>query len=78
MTPWQRSTLLRAKLSRIDRLRLELPEGYSVKTWSPGDGVTRYRFFRNAPQGQTYFGPDNGIFTALGIKEAETYAAGLS
>jgi hypothetical protein len=63
--------------SRFETLRSYLPPGYSVHTWSPGDGVTRYRFFRNAPKNQTYFGPDNGIYTALGIREAETYAAGL-
>ena len=50
--------------------------GVSVRTYSPGDGKTRYRFFLNAPEGQTYFGPDNGMYTALGRKEAETFAAG--
>jgi hypothetical protein len=77
LTTWQRGALRRMKLSRIARLRLDLPEGYIVCTWSPGDGVTRYRFFKNAPAGQTYFGPDNGIFTALGMKEAEAFARGL-
>lgn len=64
--------------SRFDTLRNLLPKNISVCTWAPGDGVTRYRFFRNAPKNQTYFGPDNGIYTALGIREAENFAAGLS
>jgi len=50
-----------------------------VKTYSPGDGVTRYRFFdlgHTNPKGQSYFGPDNGIYTALGMKEAWTFVYG--
>lgn len=65
------------RATRIDKLRSELPSGYSIETYSPGDGVTRYRFFKNAPKNQTYFGPDNGIYTALGYKEAEAFASGL-
>jgi len=49
--------------------------GFQVDTWSPGDGVTRYRFF-NRPS--DYFGPANGIYTALGFAEAETFAQGLA
>ena len=45
-----------------------------VRTYSPGDGLTRYRFFKK--KGNSYFGPDNGIYTALGIKEAETFLDG--
>ena len=48
--------------------------GFFMATWSPGDGVTRYRFFTNP--GNTYFGPENGDFTALGYKEATAYIAG--
>lgn len=50
--------------------------GYFVRTWSPGDGVTRYRFFdgkRDKEEGQSYFGPANGVYTALGLKEAYTF-----
>ena len=39
-----------------------------VATWSPGDGVTRYRFFDKP--GNSYFGPDNGVCTELGLKKA--------
>lgn len=67
----------RRKESRLDRLRATLPQGYTIETYSPGDGVTRYRFFQNAPPNQSYFGPDNGIYTALGYAQAETFAQGL-
>ena len=48
--------------------------GFYVATWSPGDGVTRYRFFTN--DGNGYFGPESGDWTALGIAEAWAYAYG--
>lgn len=66
------------KPTRIAQLRAALPEGWTVETWSPGDGVTRYRFFHKAPANQSYFGPNNGRFTALGFKEAEAIARGLA
>lgn len=50
--------------------------GLHVSTWSPGDGATRYRFFDRP--GNTYFGPDNGIYTALGRKEAMQFIAGYT
>ncbi len=46
-----------------------------LTTYSPGDGVTRYRFF--SVPGNDYFGPSNGDFTALGLKEAVAYARGF-
>jgi len=63
--------------TRLDKLRADLPPGYVIYTYSPGDGVTRYRFFKNASPKQDYFGPDNGIYTALGYAEAEAFAQGL-
>lgn len=45
--------------------------GLYVRTWSPGDGVTRYRFFDKP--GNSYFGPANGIATCLGVRAAETW-----
>jgi len=63
--------------TRMDDPIEMLPPGYAVRTWSPGDGVTRYRFFKDAPPNQSYFGPANGIYTALGYKEAVTFASGL-
>mgnify|MGYP001579055081 CR=1 FL=1 len=52
--------------------------GYVVRTWSPGDGATRYRFFekRGLAKNQSYFGPANGLYTALGRKEALTFLRG--
>lgn len=55
--------------------------GYYVATYSPGDGKTRYRFFDLAemarkgvsPQEQTYFGPLNGVHTALGLAAAKKF-----
>lgn len=65
----------RAKKTRLQELKEEaLEKGLYVATWAPGDGVTRYRFFENS--GNTYFGPENGIYTALGLKEAYTFLAG--
>ncbi len=63
-----------------DMTRLEMSEraqdvGLHVRTWSPGDGVTRYRFFTDGNNG--YFGPDNGIYTALGLAEACTFVRGF-
>lgn len=55
-----------SELSRFAR-----DNGLYVAMWSPGDGVTRYRFFDKP--GNSYFGPDNGICTALGIKNAWKY-----
>jgi len=48
--------------------------GWSIDTWSPGDGITRYGFFDKV--GQDYFG-DGRLYTALGIKEARTFLTGL-
>ena len=99
-------------MNRLEMLQDRLPDGWYIDTWSPGDGVTRYRFFhrdgdycvnketsasgkiRNcsltrlqAPiptqqhqccfEKSDYFGPSNGRYTALGYKEAATFAAGL-
>jgi hypothetical protein len=62
------------KMSRYKELKENLPEGFGMDDYSPGDGVTRYRFFDREPFG--YFA-GRGIYTALGIKEAETFVAGL-
>ena len=66
------------KPTRMEALEALLPPGYSVATYSPGDGQTRYRFFEKAPERQTYFGPASGIYTALGYKEAWVFAQGLA
>jgi hypothetical protein len=47
--------------------------GFDVRTYSPGDGVTRYRF----GHGEDYFSMSS-TYTALGTKEALAYASGLA
>lgn len=62
----------RRSQSRLEELREHAKTGgLHVATWSPGDGVTRYRFFEKP--GNSYFGPDNGVCTALGLKQAWKY-----
>lgn len=72
----------RANGSRKDVLSEDARKsGYYVATYSPGDGKTRYRFFDLAemarkgvsPQEQTYFGPLNGVHTALGLAAAKKF-----
>ena len=49
--------------------------GLFVATASPGDGETRYRFFTE--DGNSYnSGPSDGIYTALGRREAVAFLAG--
>ncbi len=62
-----------AKKGRYDELQAEARRyGLWVRKYAPGDGVTRYRFMR---KNVSYFA-DNGIFTALGISQAETWLSG--
>lgn len=66
-------------MSKADR-KLEIERlagmaGFHVATYSPGDGLTRYRFF---DEPSSYFGPASARYTALGIREAETFALGLA
>jgi hypothetical protein len=53
-----------------------VPEGIPlyIATWSPGDGVTRYRFFTkpNTPRGADY-NAGGQIHTVLGYKNAELF-----
>lgn len=66
------------KLTRLQELEIHAKAaGLSVHTWSPGDGVTRYRFF-DLPESehQSYFGPASGRYTALGLKEAWAFVSG--
>jgi len=64
-----------------DELRSEAADrGFITGRYSPGDGVTRYRFFDKKEirrkfgvkgvRSQDYFGPGNGVCTALGLKKA--------
>lgn len=75
-------------MTRYDELQDEARgAGFLIRRHSPGDGVTRYRFFRVNElraldideDAQTYFGPASGDYTALGLKEARQFlAAGRS
>ena len=57
--------------------------GYLVETYSPGDGVTRYKFFSLAEMArkgisereQSYFGPLDGVGTARGLAAAKKWLA---
>jgi hypothetical protein len=73
------------KPTRMDALRADAARaGYLVDAYSPGDGVTRYRFFKLSdlerhgidPREQNYFGPASGVHTALGLAAANTFLAG--
>ena len=45
-----------------------------IHTYSPGDGVTRYRFFKHFVDG--YFS-DDGVHTSLGSKAAWEFLKGV-
>jgi len=71
-------------MRKRDMLALAERVGVKVVTWSPGDGMTRYRFIdtRSEPYwDQTYFGTSHSLYTALGLREATIwllgYAAGV-
>lgn len=69
--------MAKKKPTRMEELQSYAKDvGLHVATWSPGDGATRYRFFDKPGPGQTYFGPANGIYTALGLKDAWNYLYG--
>jgi hypothetical protein len=68
--------------TRKDELqRLAHAAGYHVEAYSPGDGMTRYRFFDLAEMDRkgvsvremSYFGPLNGVDTALGLAAAKKW-----
>ena len=63
-----------AKQTRIEQLRnTAAGMGLYVATHSPGDGVTRYRFMKSrGGKPISYFRTD-GIYTALGMKEAKMF-----
>lgn len=50
--------------------------GLKIDTYSPGDGVTRYRFFQTSPH-VDYFASD-GEYTAPGLKEASVWLHGYT
>ena len=62
----------KAKRRQINNVVNDL--GIHLGTWSPGDGVTRYRF--SASPGD-YFSFPLPMYTALGASEALTWCRGL-
>jgi hypothetical protein len=65
------------KTSRLESLRREAARhNLYVGVYSPGDGVSRYRFIRSRNGKPVSYFSDDGIFTALGIGEAETWLSG--
>lgn len=64
-------------MANLTRTQLEYAArdvGLTVSTWSPGDGMTRYRF---SDDGQDYFACQP-LYTALGIAEAVTWFRGYA
>lgn len=47
-----------------------------VRTWAPGDGRTRYRFFVKRTHGNPDYFEGSGVATALGVKDADTWLDG--
>lgn len=65
--------------TQMDVMRACLHAGLRVATYSPGDGVTRYRFFRDGEPGvRVGYYDDGSIYTALGAKEAISFVHGYS
>ena len=63
---------MRGKQSRLERLNeLMRPYGLQCYTWSPGDGVTRYRFSRELDS--DYFAC-RAVVTVLGYGQADLVA----
>ncbi len=65
------------RYNRKDALRAGAKRlGLYVATYSPGDGVTRYRFIKSRKGKPVSYFAHDGVYTALGISEAETFLAG--
>jgi hypothetical protein len=53
--------------------------GLEVAIWAPGDGYVRYRFTLAVPGEQPPpYDASDGIFTALGVCEAEAFLSGFA
>jgi hypothetical protein len=62
-------------VSRRKRLEKEAREaGLYVSSWSPGDGVTRYRFFKGT-SARSYFS-GGAIYSVAGLIGAENWLSG--
>ena len=67
------------KEKRIIILKLCEACGLALDTWSPGDGITRYRFIEQNDESIDYFGCSDvyKLYTALGLHEAYTWVRGF-
>ena len=67
-------------MTRYQNLQLKAKQcGLSVAKWSPGDGMTRYRFYVTGlynDEGADYFALMNPTFTACGLGDAHTWVNG--
>lgn len=61
-------------MKQLTLITMAAAVGLSVATSRPGDGITRWRFF-TAP-GPADYDQGGSWYTALGIKEAETFLRG--
>ena len=59
-----------------DILQEARDKGLRMATYSPGDGVTRYRFFHAGP-GEAEYNSLSWLYTALGAKEAMIFLKGV-
>ncbi len=50
--------------------------GLFVDTYSPGDGVTRYRFITRSDRDYFSASGSERVYTALGLKEAYAFLSG--
>ncbi len=75
------------KLTRLEQLQADAAKvGLGVDGWSPGDGETRYRFWRIAAQRgeaqRTYFSASPSLVTIYGYSGAvgylDAYATGYN
>ena len=67
------------KEKRIIILKLCEACGLALDTWSPGDGITRYRFIVQNDESIDYFGcsSQHRLYTALGLNEAYIWISGF-
>ncbi len=59
-------------MTRLEQLRSTAAKhNLYIATWSPGDGVTRYRFIKSKAGKPVGYFQSSGLFTVLGIGSAE-------
>lgn len=69
------------KTTRKQLFALADSQGIHIATWSPGDGMTRYRFIdkRSEPHWcWSYDATSHPLYTALGLREASIWLLGYA